>query len=117
MSSFFNSPVVRSAMAEINELQEDLMQIMASKGFNPYSPVSSSHIATMKKLVEKQKNFMFRLSLEKEDKEAIAMKKQILESAKFLGLKPNEDINKFFDNLRATLERLESQIPKEYKED
>tara|TARA_B100001250_G_scaffold292451_1_gene254081 strand:- start:19581 stop:19934 length:354 start_codon:yes stop_codon:yes gene_type:complete len=117
MSDFFNSPVVRAAMAEIHELQEDLMQLMASKGFNPYSPLSSQHIRTMKSLVEKQKNFMFRLSLEKDDRDAVEMKKQIIESAKFLGLKPNEDINKFFDNLRATLDRLESQIPKEYKED
>ena len=51
-----NPPVVRASMAEIQELQEDLMEIMAKQGFNPYSPFTRSHLDLMKKLVEKQQN-------------------------------------------------------------
>ena len=56
----------------------------------------------MKKLLEKQRNFMFRLSLEKEDPDAIEMKEQILESAKFLGLKDGQEYPNFFDTLSVT---------------
>ena len=115
MSEFFKSPVVRASMAEIQELQEDLMGIMAKQGFNPYSPFTRSHLELMKKLVDKQKNFMFRLSLEKDDPDAQKMREQALESAKFLGLQPGQNVDAFFDHLSQTLERLEGQIPK--KED
>lgn len=111
MSEFFKSPVVRASMAEIQELQEDLMKVMASQGFNPYSPFTRDHLNLMKKLVEKQKNFMFRLSLEKDDPEAQKMREQALESAKFLGLKSGQNVDAFFDQLSQTLDRLESQIP------
>ena len=39
------------------------------------------------------------------------MKKQIVDSAKFLGLKPGQDINAFFDTLSTTLDNLEKNIP------
>ena len=54
---------------------------------------------------------MFRLSLEKEDEDAIEMKEQILESAKFLGLQPNQNIAEFFDTLGQTLDKLEANLP------
>ena len=54
---------------------------------------------------------MFRLSLEKEDEDAIEMKEQILESAKFLGLQPNQNIAEFFDTLSVTLDKLELNLP------
>ena len=54
---------------------------------------------------------MFRLSLEKEDPDALEMKEQILESAKFLGLKDGQNINTFFDTLATTLDKLEKDIP------
>jgi len=113
MSEFFRSPVVRASMAEIQELQEDLMGIMAKQGFNPYSPFTKGHLELMKKLVEKQKNFMFRLSLEKDDPDAQKMRDQAVESAKFLGLQPGQNVDAFFDHLSQTLDRLESQIPKQ----
>ena len=76
------------AMAEIQELQEDIMTGIAVRGMrDPSSEEGYMYIDKMKKLLEKQRNFMFRLSLEKEDPDALEMKEQILESAKFLGLK------------------------------
>ena len=88
MSEFFNSPPVRAAMAEIQELQEDIMTGIAVRGMrDPSSEEGYLYISKMRTLLEKQRNFMFRLSLEEEDADAIEMKKQIVESAKFLGLR------------------------------
>jgi len=112
MSEFFNSPPVRAAMAEIQELQEDIMTGIAVRGMrDPSSEEGYLYISKMRTLLEKQRNFMFRLSLEKEDADAIEMKKQIVDSSKFLGLKPGQDINAFFDTLSTTLDNLEKNIP------
>ena len=112
MSEFFNSPPVRAAMAEIQELQEDIMTGIAVRGMrDPSSEEGHLYIAKMKKLLEKQRNFMFRLHLETEDPDALEMKEQILESAKFLGLQDGQNINSFFDTLSITLDRLENDLP------
>ena len=103
MSEFFRAPAVRAAMAEIQELQEDIMTGIAVRGMrNPTTEEGHLYIAKMRQLLEKQKNFMFRLSLEKEDSDALEMKKQIVESAKFLGLKDEQNINQFFETLSET---------------
>ena len=112
MSEFFNSPPVRAAMAEIQELQEDIMTGIAVRGMrDPSSEEGYLYISKMRTLLEKQRNFMFRLSLEEEDADAIEMKKQIVESAKFLGLQDGQNINSFFDTLSVTLDRLENDLP------
>ena len=112
MSEFFRAPAVRAAMAEIQELQEDIMTGIAVRGMrNPTTEEGHLYIAKMRQLLEKQKNFMFRLSLEKEDADAIEMKKQIVESAKFLGLKDEQNINQFFETLSETLAKLETDLP------
>ena len=114
MSEFFKAPAVRAAMAEIQELQEDIMTGIAVRGMrNPTTEEGHLYIAKMRQLLEKQKNFMFRLSLEKDDKDAIEMKNQILESAKFLGLQPNQNIAEFFETLTVTLDKLEENLPKD----
>ena len=112
MSEFFKAPAVRAAMAEIQELQEDIMTGIAVRGMNqPTTEEGHLYIAKMKKLLEKQRNFMFRLHLETEDPDALEMKSQIIESAKFLGLKDGQNINAFFDTLSTTLDKLEKDIP------
>ena len=112
MSEFFKAPAVRAAMAEIQELQEDIMTGIAVRGMNqPTTEEGHLYIAKMRQLLEKQKNFMFRLHLETEDPDALEMKKQIVESAKFLGLKDGQNINQFFETLSTTLEKLESDLP------
>ena len=111
MSEFFRAPAVRAAMAEIQELQEDIMTGIAVRGMrNPTTEEGHLYIAKMRQLLEKQKNFMFRLSLEKEDSDALEMKKQIVESAKFLGLKDEQNINQFFETLSETLAKLETDL-------
>ena len=112
MSEFFRAPAVRAAMAEIQELQEDIMTGIAVRGMrDPSSEEGHLYINKMKKLLEKQRNFMFRLSLEKEDPDALEMKEHILESAKFLGLKDGQNINQFFETLSETLAKLETDLP------
>ena len=112
MSEFFRAPAVRAAMAEIQELQEDIMTGIAVRGMrNPTTEEGHLYIAKMKKLLEKQRNFMFRLSLETEDPDALEMKEHILESAKFLGLKDGQNINQFFETLSETLAKLETDLP------
>ena len=114
MSEFFRAPATRAAMAEIQELQEDIMTGLAINGMrNPTQEGGLLHIQKMKKLLEKQKNFMFRLQLEKEDADALEMKEQILESARFLGLQPTQNISEFFDTLEDTLNKLENNLPKD----
>ena len=108
--SFFQSDVVRAEMAELSELQEEIYNNVFK--FPTMSKEDQeNHIDILEKLLEKQRNFMFRLSLEEEDADAIEMKKQIVESAKFLGLKDGQNINAFFDTLSATLDKLEKNIP------
>ena len=100
MSEFFRAPATRAAMAEIQELQEDIMTGIAVRGMrDPSSEEGHLYIAKMKKLLEKQRNFMFRLHLETEDPDALEMKSQIIESAKFLVLKDVHNINNFFRSL------------------
>ena len=112
MSEFCRAPAVRAAMAEIQELQEDIMTGIAVRGMrNPTTEEGHLYIAKMRQLLEKQRNFMFRLSLEKEDSDALEMKKQIVESAKFLGLKDEQNINQFFETLSETLAKLETDLP------
>ena len=112
MGEFFRSAPVRAAMEEIQELQEDIMSGLAINGMrSPNADDGLLHIKKMRTLLEKQRNFMFRLQLEKEDPDALEMKEQILESAKFLGLQPGQNISEFFDTLTETLDKLEENIP------
>jgi hypothetical protein len=113
VSDFFDSPVVRASLAEIQELQEELMQNMMAVGMlrPPTSQQGKEQLDLMRKLIDKQKNFIFRLTLS-DDPKANEMKEHIMESARFLGLKPGEDINEFFNNLEKTLDRLEQTLDK-----
>ena len=114
MSDFFDSPVVRASLAEIQDLQEELMRNMMSGGLGKFHPLTEGReqLDLMRKLIDKQKNFIFRLTLS-DDPKANEMKEQIMESARFLGLKPSEDINEFFNSLEKTLDRLESTLDKD----
>tara|TARA_B100000073_G_scaffold174810_1_gene144685 strand:+ start:879 stop:1208 length:330 start_codon:yes stop_codon:yes gene_type:complete len=107
MSDFFNQPMIRATMAEIQELQEDLMHEMVT--IDPTKVTGRDQIAMMKKLLEKQRNFVFRLGL-CDDPDAEKMKTEIMESATFLGLQAGQSIDQFFDNLEKTLSKLEESL-------
>ena len=111
MSNFFNSSVVQQSMKELGELQEELAsQIFLIPFFNKEE--KRAHLDLMKEFLEKQKNLLFRMSLS-DDPEAVETKKQILQSAKMLGLKEGQGINEFFDLLENTITTLDKQINKE----
>jgi len=111
VSDFFDSPVVRSSIAEINELQEELISGMMKRGFN--KPIDydegMEQLRVMRSILEKQKNFMFRLKLS-DDPQALEMKNAILDSAKMLGMRDDQDIEEFFVDLEQTLDRLEKGL-------
>jgi len=113
VSDFFHSPIVREALQEIQDLQEKLMTDVMSGMLIGHGPdKQQEQIDVMRSLIEKQKNFIFRLNLT-DDPKALEMKEQIMQSAQMLGMKEGENINDFFDKLGQTLDRLEQTIDRE----
>ena len=111
MSNFFDSSVVRQSMKELGDLQEKLAsQIFSIPFFS--KDEKRAHLDLMREFLEKQKNLLFRMSLS-DDPEALETKKQILQSAKMLGLKDGQGINEFFDLLENTITTLDKQLNKE----
>ncbi len=111
MSDFFDSPVVKSSIEEINKLQEELLRGMMRNPFDQPSTDDEKmeQLRVMRTILEKQKNFMFRLKLS-EDPQALEMKNAILDSAKILGMKDDQDIEEFFADLENTLMDLENSL-------
>ena len=109
MSKFFESPVVRAAVTEINELQEAMTKVMFKHPAAMTKEDRENHLEMMKSLLEKQKLFYTRLKLS-DDPKAIEMKENIMESAKFLGLKKDQPIEQFFDGLMSVLDSLEERL-------
>jgi uncharacterized protein YecE (DUF72 family) len=108
MSGFFDSEVVRESLIELDELQEKIiMQVFQIPFFDKKQ--KKEHLEMMKQFLEKQKVFIFRLSLS-DDPEAVEMKEKILESAKFLGMQETDSLSDFFNNLEETIRELEQSI-------
>ena len=99
--SFFDSEIVRSEMAEIHELQEDVYENFMRF---PYMNAAdrSHHIDQLSKLLEKQKIVYARLSLS-DDPDAKEMKENIMESAKSMGLPANVDVARMFDQMSEVI--------------
>ena len=104
MSGFFQSEIVREAIKEMEELQQQIIQDTFR------APIMSreekkEHVELMRTFLEKQKNLYFRLSLS-DDPEALEMKQRIQDAAEFLGFKGN-NVNELFSEMESTLERLD----------
>lgn len=104
MSGFFQSEIVREAIKEMEELQQQIIKDTFK------APVMSKeqkkeHVELMRTFLEKQKNLYFRLSLS-DDPEALEMKERIQEAAEFLGFKGN-NVNELFSEMENTLQRLD----------
>ena len=108
MSGFFDSEVVRESMSELDELQEQLFVDMLRL---PLLDVEEKrdHLKMMTDFLEKQKLFIFRLSLS-DDPKAIEMKEKVLDSAKMLGLKKGQTINDFYDIMQKTIDGLKETL-------
>lgn len=104
MSGFFQSEIVREAIKEMEELQQQIIKDTFK------APIMSKdekkeHVELMRTFLEKQKNLYFRLSLS-DDPEALEMKERIEEAAKFLGFDGN-NVNELFSEMEKTLTRLD----------
>ena len=108
MSSFFESDVVRESLLELDELQSQLFADVMNMPFLDREG-KKEHLDRMKEFLEKQKLFIFRLSLS-DDPEAVEMKDKIMESARMLGLKDNQNINEFFDIMETNIKNLEKTL-------
>jgi hypothetical protein len=104
VSGFFQSEIVREAIKEMEELQQQIIKdtfrapLMSKKE-------KKEHVELMRTFLEKQKNLYFRLSLS-DDPEALEMKQRIQEAAQFLGFDGN-NVNELFSEMENTLERLD----------
>jgi hypothetical protein len=104
VSGFFQSEIVREAIKEMEELQQQIIQDTFK------APIMSKeekkeHVELMRTFLEKQKNLYFRLSLS-DDPEALEMKERIQDAAKFLGFDGN-NVNELFTEMENTLSRLD----------
>jgi len=104
VSGFFQSEIVREAIKEMEELQQQIIQdTFRAPIMN--SEEKKEHVELMRTFLEKQKNLYFRLSLS-DDPEALQMKERIQEAAKFLGFDGN-NVNELFAEMENTLSRLD----------
>ena len=106
--SFFDSDIVRSEMAEIHELQEDIYSNVMKF---PYMNRSDKleHIDQLTKLVEKQKIVYARLSLS-DDPDAKKMQTEIRRSAEVMGLPKNVDMNVIFNQMSEMTIMMKEQL-------
>ena len=109
--SFFDSEVVRSEMAEIHELQEEVYTNvfkfpMMTKEDQRY------HVEILERLCDKQKILYTRLSLS-DDPEAQKMKDKIIQGAASMGLPQSVDMNSLFTEMGQVVQKMKDQLDKE----
>ena len=108
MSGFFDSEQVRESLFELDELQHKLFSELMEIPFAD-TDKKREHLETMKQFLEKQKVFIFRMSLS-DDPEAVEMRNRILDSALLFGLELGDDINTFFAKMEESIEKLEKTL-------
>ena len=112
MSDFFKSDVVRTELAEINRLQEDIYNNMIS--FDSLSHNEKlDNLTLLEELIEKQQIMWTRLSLAGDDPDAVQMKEQIQASAIMMGFPKNTDVGVLFGNMKRTLDEVRSRVDKD----
>ena len=108
MSGFFNSELVRNDIKELEKLQKKLYQDMMYVPFYDKEQ-KREHLILMKKFLEKQKLFIFRLSLSN-DPEVIEIKEHMLDSVEFLGFDKKKGFDSFFKMMERTINGLEKTL-------
>ena len=108
MSGFFNSELVRNDIKELEKLQKKLYQDMMYVPFYDKEQ-KREHLILMKKFLEKQKLFIFRLSLS-DDPEVIEIKEHMLDSVEFLGFDKKKGFDSFFKMMERTINGLEKSL-------
>ena len=109
--SFFDSEVVRSEMAEIHELQEEVYTNvfkfpMMTKEDQRY------HVEILERLCDKQRVLYTRLSLS-DDPQAKKMKEKIIQGAASMGLPQSVDMNSLFTEMGQVVQKMKDQLDKD----
>ena len=106
--SFFDSDIVRSEMAEIHQLQEEIYSSVMNF---PYMSAAdkTEHINLLSELVEKQKIMYARLSLS-DDPDAEIMKQEMTKSAEMLGLPKGVDMSIIFNQMCEMIDLMRKQF-------
>ena len=109
--SFFDSEVVRSEMAEIQELQEEVYTNvfkfpMMKKEDQRY------HVEILERLCDKQRVLYTRLSLS-DDPQAKKMKEKIIQGAASMGLPQSVDMNSLFTEMGQVVQKMKDQLDKD----
>ena len=108
MSSFFESEVVRESVFELEDLQRKLSTDLLSLSNYSYEQ-RKEHLETLKTFLEKQKIFFFRVSLS-DDPDALLIKEKVIEAAKMFGYNEIDGMDKFFEQLDLTIQKLEKTL-------
>ena len=106
--NFFDSDVVRSEVAHIAELQEDLYQ-SAFKFYSMGKEEKLKHVELISTLLEKQKILYTILTLS-DDPSAKQMKENIMASAKMMGLPDDIDMTIVFSNMEKLINQMKKQV-------
>jgi hypothetical protein len=108
MSRFFDSEVVRESLKELDALQTKVFNQLL---YLPFAETKDKrkYLELMKEFLEKQKLFIFRLSLS-DDPEALEMKEKIMHHAELFGFKPEQGINAFFEQMEKSLKTIERSL-------
>ena len=109
--SFFDSEVVRSEMAEIQELQEEVYTNvfkypMMTKEDQRYQ------VEILERLCDKQRVLYTRLSLS-DDPQAKKMKEKIIQGAASMGLPQSVDMNSLFTEMGQVVQNMKDQLDKD----
>lgn len=108
MTRFFDSEEVRKSLSELDFLQDRIFNDLLMIPFYD-NQKKKEHLETMKEFLEKQKLFIFRMSLS-DDPEALELKERIMESAKMFGMNENDNLQDFFKKMEQSIENLEELL-------
>ena len=106
MSNFFDSPLVREGLEEIDELQQEVYgNLITFQNLPPEE--QQEHIDKLSLLLQKQKIMYGRLSLS-DDPQAIEMKETMRKSVSLMGFPSGTSIERLFEGMEKTIEQLKN---------
>ena len=106
MSKFFDSPIIREELEQINELQQEVYgSLIAFPNLSPEE--QQEHIDKLSLLLEKQKIMYGRLSLS-DDPQAIEMKETMRKSVTLMGFPSGTSVERLFEGMEKTIDQLKN---------
>ena len=106
MSNFFDSPIVREELEQINELQQEVYGSLIAFP-NLSSEEQQEHIDKLSLLLQKQKIMYGRLSLS-DDPQAIEMKETMRKSVTLMGFPSGTSVERLFEGMEKTIDQLKN---------